>query len=80
MPVVLRIDGLKFMFYSNEGIPLEPIHIHVQSGRNEAKFWLRPTVRLAYNRGFDSKTLSRAERMVEDHKKSLEKAWNDYFA
>ena len=51
MPVVLRIDGFKFLFYVNEGNSREPVHIHVKLGRYEAKFWLSPDVRLAYNRG-----------------------------
>jgi Domain of unknown function (DUF4160) len=44
MPVVLRLDGFKFMFYSNEGTPREPVHIHVRRERDEAKFWLLPSV------------------------------------
>ena len=36
MPVVLRIDGLRFLFYSNEGTPREPPHIHVLQNRDEA--------------------------------------------
>lgn len=80
MPVVLRIEGLKFLFYANEGSPREAAHIHVRSERREAKFWLLPDVGLAYNRGFDSHTLNRVERLVEEHRDFLEGAWNDYFA
>lgn len=80
MPVVLRLDGFKFLFYANEGMPREPVHIHVKSGRYEAKFWLLPTVVLAYNRGLDRHMLSRVERMVQEHRDFLESAWNGYFA
>ena len=59
MPVVLRLDGFKFMFYSNEGTPRKPVHIHVRRARDEAKFWLLPNVALAYNDGFDARTLNR---------------------
>jgi len=38
MPVVLRYQGYKFFFYSNEGNPLEPAHIHVRLAGKEAKF------------------------------------------
>lgn len=34
MPVVLRKDGFKFLFYGNEGTPREPVHIHVKQGRD----------------------------------------------
>lgn len=29
MPVILRFKGYIFFFYSNEGNPLEPAHIHI---------------------------------------------------
>ena len=30
MPKVFEINGFKFFFFSNEGNPLEPCHIHVR--------------------------------------------------
>jgi hypothetical protein len=80
MPVVLRIDGFKFLFYGNEGNPREPVHIHVKLGRDEAKFWLSPVVALAYNRGLNSPTLNRVQKLVEDNREELERAWNDFFS
>lgn len=38
MPTILRIGAFRFFFYSNENA--EPCHIHVQSERKLAKFWL----------------------------------------
>lgn len=32
MPVVFRWKNLKFFFFSNEGDPREPPHVHVRSG------------------------------------------------
>ncbi|PWK09913.1 DUF4160 domain-containing protein, partial [Pantoea ananatis] len=52
MPVILRVRGFKFFFYSNEGNPLEPAHIHVRSAEGEAKFWTQGEVRLSTNDGF----------------------------
>lgn len=80
MPVVLRLESFKFMFYSNEGDPREPVHIHVRQGREEAKFWLSPEVSLAYNEGFDARTLNRIRRLVEEHHEHLERAWHEYFS
>jgi hypothetical protein len=80
MPVVLRIDGFKLLFYVNEGNPREPVHIHARYGRDEAKFWLSPTVALAYNRGLNRRQLSQAQRLVEEHCDLLERAWNDFFS
>jgi Domain of unknown function (DUF4160) len=80
MPVVLRIDGFKFLFYGNEGNPREPVHIHVKLGRDEAKFWLSPSVRLAYNRGLSGPMLNRVQRLVEENRDELERTWHDFFA
>ncbi len=32
MPVVFRYKGYRFFFFSNEGDPLEPMHVHVRRG------------------------------------------------
>ena len=42
MPVVSRYKGFRFFFYSNEGDPLEPLHIHVRKAECVAKLWLEP--------------------------------------
>ncbi len=47
MPVVFRERGFRFFFYSNEGSPREPVHIHVEKDGVEAKFRLNPNVRVA---------------------------------
>jgi len=47
MPVVFRYQGLTFFFYSNEGDPREPIHIHVRAGGAIAKVWLEPLIGIA---------------------------------
>lgn len=80
MPVVLRDGNLRFLFYSNEGDPREPPHIHVRDGRDEAKFWLTPSVSLAYNDGLNARTLNRVQKLVEAHRSTLERAWDEYFA
>lgn len=78
MPIVFRSDGFKFFFYSNEGDPREPVHVHVTKGGDKAKFWLRP-VALAVNIGFDSRTLRVLERMVEQNAPLIERVWNEHF-
>ena len=80
MPVVLRQDGFRFFFYSDEGNPREPPHIHVREGRDEAKFWLSPSVSLAYNDGLSAHTLNRVRNVVEKHRSILETAWHEHFS
>ena len=65
MPVVFRARGLRFFFYSNEGSPREPVHVHVLGAEGEAKFWLRPA-RVASNDGFDARDLRELARLVDD--------------
>ena len=62
-PTILREKGFRFFFYSNEG--LEPPHIHVVKGGNEAKIWLTPTVSVAENYGFSRKELNTILSIVE---------------
>lgn len=40
MPLVFRHKGFRFLFYSNEGDPREPPHIHAVKDGIDAKFWL----------------------------------------
>lgn len=68
MPVVFRYRGFTFFFYSNEGTPREPVHIHVEKDDNEAKFWLMPEVRVAYNDGYDARTLRELLEVIEANK------------
>jgi hypothetical protein len=78
MPVVFRSDGFRFFFYSNEGDPREPLHIHVTKDADKAKFWLRP-VALAQNAGFDARTLRELEKIVEENADLIERVWNVHF-
>jgi len=80
MPVVLRLDGYRFHFFANEGDPREPVHIHVATPNADAKFWLYPEVELAYNHGFDARTIRRLRDIVQERRAQFEDAWNDFFA
>ena len=79
MPAVFRYRGIRFHFFSNEGNPREPIHIHAEGAGGEAKFWLRPDVRVASNAGFDRRTLAELVAVVEQQRDLIERSWNEYF-
>jgi hypothetical protein len=79
MPVVFRDRGFRFFFYSNEGSPREPLHIHVEKDGIEAKFWMKPDIRVAYNDGYDARTLRELTGIIRFHKRQIERAWNEYF-
>ena len=80
MPTIFRHDGFRFFFYSNEGDPREPIHIHVMGANGEAKFWIASEVILAESAGLDARTLRRLTGVIEARRMEIERAWHDYFA
>lgn len=79
MPVIFRHKGFRFFFYSNEGSPREPLHVHVEKDLVEAKFWLRPDVHIACNDGFNARTLNDLLSIVEQRRDQIERAWNEFF-
>jgi hypothetical protein len=80
MPTVFRYKGIRFYFFSNEGNPREPAHIHADRGDAEAKFWLYPDVHVASSTGFDRRTLTELMQVVESHRDEIERAWNEHFS
>ncbi len=79
MPVVFRWKGYRFFFFSNEGDPLEPLHIHVQRGEASAKIWLSPHSGVAESYGLNSTELRELIRIAEDHRELIERVWNECF-
>lgn len=79
MPIVFRQDGYRFFFYSNEGDPREPVHIHVQKAGAEAKIWVGDEIALDRSDGFDAKTLRKILEIVRSNRTIIEDRWNEYF-
>jgi hypothetical protein len=77
MPTVLRVEGYRFFFFSNER--QEPPHIHVAKAGNYAKFWLDP-VSFAWNRGFRRNEVTRLHEIIRENVDSLLRSWNEYFS
>jgi Domain of unknown function (DUF4160) len=77
VPVLLRIRGYRFFFYSLED--REPPHIHIAQAERYAKFWLDP-VTVASNRGFRSHELTVIRKLVEQYRDLFLERWNDYFS
>lgn len=78
MPVVFRWKGCKFFFFSNEGDPREPMHIHVRCRGSRAKYWLDP-VALAENFGFAAHELAEMAGVVRNNRTQIERAWHEHF-
>lgn len=77
MPTILRVNGHRFFFFSNEGH--EPPHIHVETAEKYAKFWLKPII-LAKSIGYNSKELKQLRELVEKHHKLFMEKWYEYFS
>lgn len=80
MPVVFRFGSLKFFFYSNEGNPREPIHIHIRGPSGEAKIWLEPAIGIAASRGFNRSELADIIREVAKNRSAIERVWHEHFS
>jgi hypothetical protein len=79
LPTVLRRDGFRFAFFSDEGSPREQPHVHVSGGGNEAKIWLEPDIAVAENYGFNARELNRLVRIVREERDRFLRAWHEHF-
>jgi hypothetical protein len=80
MPVVFREGGLSYYFFSNEGSPREPVHIHVRGGGRDAKIWVKPEIAVADSYGFSSGELARILDTIARHRPLIVKAWHEHFS
>jgi hypothetical protein len=75
-PTVLRIKNYRFHFWSLE----EPrMHVHVSAPDGIAKFWLEPIVALDESKGLREHQLRELQRIVEEHRYEIIKAWKSFF-
>ena len=85
MPQVFNIGPYVVYFWSSEGNPLEPIHVHVAKKRpveHASKFWITQTgkVIMANNDSqYSSKLISRLMRILEANSSIIVEKWIDYF-
>ena len=75
-PSVFREKGYRFYFLSNEE---NRLHIHVTGEEGEAKYWIEPIVSLAVAHGLNQKKLNKIQKIVEEHKDEIIKAWQKHF-
>jgi hypothetical protein len=80
MPVVFRESGLRYFFFSNEGSPREPPHVHVKGRGCDAKIWLEPELSIADSYGFNSRELARILRVVSENRDRILRDWHEHFA
>ena len=66
-PAVFRYKHFHLLCYSDEGNPREPLQVNVLAPSGEAKFWIRPLVRVAQSDGIDARTLRELAAVVEQN-------------
>lgn len=82
---ILRIGPYSIYFWSNEGDPLEPIHVHVSEGRASAiatKIWITSTGKTILsnnNSKIPEKILKRLMRMIEANSSDIIDEWLNRF-
>ncbi len=85
MPQLLRVGPYVVCFWSNEGSPLEPVHVHIAMGRAEAnatKPWITSAgkVLLCINDSrIPDRQLRRLTRLVEANADAIVASWIERF-
>jgi len=75
-PTLLRQGGFRFLFFSREEARM---HVHVQSGNGEAKFWLEPAIDLATSVGLNQSEINAARAIIKEHADEFRDAWHRHF-
>lgn len=86
MPQLLRIGPYVLYFWSDESMPLEPVHVHIAEGRptkDATKIWITSTGKalLCHNKSMiPMQILNRLLRVVEANSKVFVGKWYDQFS
>ncbi|MBN2965588.1 DUF4160 domain-containing protein [Sulfurospirillum sp. T05] len=75
MPTVLRIDGFRFFFFSDEH---EPVHIHVEKGDGYMRVELE-TLNVTAKQKFTKNDEKKIISIIKKHQEELIGAWNAHF-
>jgi hypothetical protein len=85
MPQIFRIGSYWIYFWTNEGKPLEPVHVHVSEGSpspNATKIWITKSGKCFLcnnNSKIPKKTLRNIMRIIESRNKDIIEKWFSYF-
>lgn len=85
MPQIFRIGNYTIYFWSNEGMPIEPIHVHVSEGyptANSTKIWITVTGKCILcnnNSNIPNRILRNIEDVIEARSEEIIATWKEYF-
>lgn len=78
MPTLLRLNGFRFFFYSNENN--EPIHVHINKAEANGKVWLEPSISVEYLIGFTKSEEKEILEIITKNATNFKNKWNEYFS
>ena len=85
MPQIFRIGSYWVFFWSNENIPLEPVHVHVAEGKpnaNSTKIWITKSGKCLLcnnNSNIQEKILKNIMRIIEARSSEIIEKWIAHF-
>lgn len=84
LPKVMEILGYIIYFWSNEGRPSEPLHVHVarRPTKNGTKIWINRdgSTELEHNKGqIPPKDLRRLMKIIAEYHLDIEHEWKRHF-
>ena len=85
MPQIFRIGSYIVYFWSNEVMPLEPVHVHIAEGKassNATKIWITRSGHALLcnnNSKISPKILRGIIRMIEANSSEILDLWTDQF-
>ena len=75
MPTVLRINGYRFFFFSDEHMPQ---HIHIEKADSYVRIVI-DTLEVTDSYKISAKEIRKLIRLVEENREVLKGEWNEYF-
>jgi hypothetical protein len=86
MPQVFKVGTYLVYFWSDEGYPVEPIHVHVTRNKrpslNDTKIWITENRKcvVAHNKGrIPDRTLNALMRVIESRIDDVFDKWTEFF-
>lgn len=84
MPKVMEILGYIIYFWSNEGQPAEPLHVHIAKApnKNGTKIWIKSNGNtiVEHNKSMvPPKELKKLIKTISDYHEEIEDKWKDFF-
>ncbi len=55
------------------------MHVHVQSSKGEAKFWMEPDIELARNHGLSQRDIRTIQIILRKRADEVRSAWKTHF-